>query len=171
MKGIERLFEGDPVPVNCFEELINIKTENAIGVQGKERLVPWLAKNPDKHGDYLVIVTDPRPKSTELRGTAANLLAELPADILRRLIIVNADSPAENRRWLKKEGMEGKIEVFSDEKMEWMRAYTALGEKRWSMSMFIIAHGRVQKLVREMDFYAASRAIRNAVKSMNEARL
>lgn len=118
--------------------------------------------------DYLVILTDPRRQSPELRQTIQNVHAEIPADICRRLIVVNADSPAENRRWLKKSGMDGKLELYSDEKMAFMRAFTALGEKRLSMSMFIISDQRVQKIARDIDQYGATRTIRNAVKAMTE---
>lgn len=141
--GVDRIFEGDPAPEECFEELVSIKSENAIGATGKQRLVPWLRKNSARHGDYLVIVSDPRPQSPELRDTVTAMMSELPLDIRGRLVIVNSDSPAENRRWLKKSGFpDGKLEVYSDEKMEWMRAYTALGENRWSMTMFILAGER-----------------------------
>jgi hypothetical protein len=169
--GVERLFEGDPAPSDCFQELVNIRTENAIGATGAQRLVPWLGKNPDRHTDYLIVLSDPRPQSTELRQICQQLLGDLPMDIRSKLIIVNADSPAENRRWFKKEKLDGQLEVYSDEKMEWMRAYTALGEKRWSITMFIIANEQVQKLAREVDVYAACRVVQNAAKSMNEARL
>lgn len=165
--GVNRIFEGDPAPEECFEELVSIKTENAIGATGKERLVPWLRKNAARHGDYLVIISDPRPQSPELRATVRAVLNELPLDIRARMVFVNADSPAENRRWLKKVGLpEDKIEVYSDEKMEWMRAYTALGENRWSMSMFVICEGRVAKLAREIDEYGSVKSVRNAVKAL-----
>lgn len=114
--GVDRLFEGDPAPVDCFEEIVNIKSENAIGRTGKERLVPWLRKNPDRQRDYLIVLTDPRPKSDELRETINSLVSTLPSDILSRMIVINADSPSENRRWLKKSGFDEKIDVYSDEK-------------------------------------------------------
>jgi hypothetical protein len=167
--GVDRLFEGDPAPTECFQELVAMKSGNAIGQTGAQRLVPWLHKNPARHQDYLVIVSDPRQKSPVLHETVKSLLTELPSDIRTRLIIVNADSPAENRRWLKKSGIpEDKVDVFSDEKMEWMRSYTALGEKRWSMTMFVVSEERVQKLARDIDQYGAARTIRNAVKALNE---
>lgn len=169
--GVDRLFEGDPAPTDCFEELVSIKSENAIGKAGAERLVPWLRKNSARHGDYLLILCDPRIKSPELRQTVQSLRADLTADICSHFIVINADSPAENRRWLKKDGLEDKVDVFSDEKMEWMRSYTALGENRWSMTMFIIQGEKIAKLAREVDFYGASRTIKNAVNSLNEARL
>jgi hypothetical protein len=181
--GKNLLFEGDPAPTDCFEELVSIKTENAIGSTGKQRLVPWLRKNEARQDDYLVVLTDPRMQSIELRETVKRVLTELPVEITNRLMIVNADSPAENRRWLKKSGLSQRndlditsmptsLELYSDEKMEWMRAYTALGEKRWSMSMFLLAMGRIQKLAREVDQYGASRTIQNAVKvHLDETRL
>lgn len=131
--------------------------------------MPWLRKNSARRDECLVIITDPRVQSPELRETIKSLLTELPADIRSRLIVVNADSPPENRRWLKKNGIpEDKLELYSDEKMEWMRSYTALGEKRWSMTMFVIANGRVQKLARDVDQYGAARTVRNAVKAFDE---
>lgn len=164
--GVDRLFEGDPAPVDCFEGLVAIQTENALGGPGKERLVPWLGKI---NSGYLVVLTDPRQKSFELQETVSNVLADLPLDIRNNLIVVNADSPAENRRWLKKTGH--KLVLYSDEKMEFMRAMTALGEDRWSMTMFVLADERVQKIARELDQYGASRTIRNAVKSFKESRV
>jgi hypothetical protein len=133
------MFEGDPAPADPFEELVNIKTENGIGRQGAERLVPWLKKNAERQSDYLVVFCDPRMKSTELQQAVQNIVVDLPAPMLSRTIVINADTPAENRRWLKKSGLEGKIDVYSDEKMDWMRAYTALGDQRWSMTMYVIA--------------------------------
>jgi hypothetical protein len=169
--GVSRMFEGDPAPAEPFEELVNIKTENGIGPQGAERLVPWLRKNAERQGDYLVVLCDPRMKSTELDQVVQNIVVDLPAPMLSRTIVINADTPAENRRWLKKSGLEGKIDVYSDEKMDWMRAYTALGDQRWSMTMFVVADERVQKLAREVDQYAASRAIQKAVASLSKTRL
>ena len=166
--GVDRIFEGDPAPTDCFEELVNIRTENAIGSAGKSRLVPWLAKKSQRHNDYVVVLCDPRGESIELRNAVHSVLTELPADIKSRLVVINGDSPAENRRWIKKTGLEGKIEVLSDEKQEWMRQYTALGQKRWSMTMFVLADARVQKLARELDTYSASQTIKNAVASMKE---
>lgn len=178
MSGADRLFEGDPAPTDCFAELVNIYTENAIGTPGVERLVPWLGKPGSD--DYLVILCDPRLKSTELRQSVKTIWSELASTaphIFKNLMIVNADSPAENRRWIKKNQLSENDEtsdtavssswrgVYSDEKMEWMRAYTALGDKRWSMTVFVIANGRVEKLAREVDIYGVSRTIQKAVQA------
>ena len=165
-KGVDRLFEGDPAPDLPFKHLVSIQTGNEISDSGAQRIVPWLRKA--RQDDYLLVLSEPRLESPELRETLMSLLS-LPSDVLSRMIVINADSPAANRRWLKKnEGLNGKIEIYSDEKKEWMRAYTALGEDRLSMTLFLLSEGRVQKLVREVDVYAASRVIRNAIKSFEQ---
>jgi hypothetical protein len=139
--------------------------ENTLGPNGAKQLVPWLRTT--NRSDYLVILCDPRKNSLELHQTAKML----PKDILSRLIVINADSPADNRKWLKKDSITTDLQVYSDEKMEWMRAYSALGDTRWSMTMFIIAGERVQKLAREVEGVSATRVIRNAVKSMGATRI
>jgi hypothetical protein len=188
--GKDRIFEGDPAPTDCFEELVSIRSENAIGTTGKERLVPWLHRNPARRGDYTVLVTDPRPQSPTLRDAVQALRSGLPPNIRNRVAVINADSPAENRRWLKKanaktanssgiggsaggvfeeEDDDGPMTVFSDEKMQFLRAYTALGEDRWSMCIFVIAAGRVQRLAREVDEYGVVQTVCNAVQALSEA--
>lgn len=156
--GVDRLFEGDPAPYDAFELLVDVQSNEALGVHGAKQVVP-------KPGDFLIVLTDPRFKSDELRDTMKSVNVDLPAELRKKLIIVNADSPAENRRWLKKnEGV--KLNIYSDEKKEWLKAYTALGEKRLSMCMYIIADERIQKLARDVDGVLASRVIQNAVKSL-----
>jgi hypothetical protein len=152
--------------------LVSIKSENAIGSTGRQRLVPWLHKNSARHSDYLIIITEPRMKSSELYETVKILMVELASDMLSKMIIINADSPAENRRWIKKIGFEeDKLIIYSDEKREFMREYSALGEKRWGMTMFIIRNGRVEKIARDIDQYGASKTVQNAVNSLKESRL
>ena len=236
----DRLFEGDPAPTDCFQELVSIKSENAIGEAGAARMVPWLRKNPDRRADYLVIITDPRKNSPELRQTIKRLEVDMADSILDRMIVVNADTPAENRRcvvrfdaslcvrlslsvcvsvcvcvfvfvqlclsmqpfamcwpiaicgllfinnlfslstilvlvlrfpnrdvdrWMKKNNA-FKIDVYSDEKMEWLQQYTALGKDRWSMSLFVVADERVVKIAREVDGFQAVRVVTNALKGL-----
>mmetsp|Transcript_31510 Transcript_31510/g.36227 ORF Transcript_31510/g.36227 Transcript_31510/m.36227 type:complete len:309 (+) Transcript_31510:105-1031(+) len=163
-RGLSRIFEGDPAKEEPFQDLLRIENGNALGEAGTKRLLPWLNKNPSKENDYLVVVTDPRPKSDELRS-AMNKFLKLSPDVLSRMIVINADTPAENRRYLKKQGITT-INILCDEKREWMREYTALGEKRWAMCMFILQDTRVQKLVREVDVELASHVVQSAVKTM-----
>lgn len=92
-RGVDRLFEGDPAPYDVFEGLVDIQTSNPIGVGGAKRLTP-------KPGEYLIVVTDPRMKSDELRDAVRSLSIDLPAEIRKKLIVINADSPAENRRYV-----------------------------------------------------------------------
>jgi CO dehydrogenase nickel-insertion accessory protein CooC1 len=77
--------------------LVNIKTGKA---PAKCDILPWLHKNPLKQKDFLVLITDPREKSIELRATIKSLSTELDATIHGRMIIINADSPLENRKYV-----------------------------------------------------------------------
>lgn len=89
-------------------------------------------------------------------------------DIKGNVIFVNADSPAENRRWVKKSSLPETCKIFSDEKMSWMRDYTALGNDRWSMTVFVLADGKIQKLARDVDQYGASSTITKAVRAFKK---
>jgi hypothetical protein len=167
--GVDVLFEGDPAPSDPFEDIVSVKSDNALGEMGVKRILPWL-RNKNK-SEYLIVICDPRAKSPDLRDVITTLSNELPNNLLSRTIIINSDSTAENRRFLKKAGISESIQAFSDEKRFWMDAYSALGQDRWSMTMFIIADERVQKLVREFDALLATKTIQNAVKAMESRRL
>lgn len=91
--GVDRLFEGDPAPYDAFELLVDVQSNEALGVHGAKQVVP-------KPGDFLIVLTDPRFKSDELRDTMKSVNVDLPAELRKKLIIVNADSPAENRRYV-----------------------------------------------------------------------
>eukprot|EP00559_Dactyliosolen_fragilissimus_P000852 CAMPEP_0184868404 /NCGR_PEP_ID=MMETSP0580-20130426/30255_1 /TAXON_ID=1118495 /ORGANISM="Dactyliosolen fragilissimus" /LENGTH=323 /DNA_ID=CAMNT_0027369255 /DNA_START=77 /DNA_END=1048 /DNA_ORIENTATION=- len=164
-KGKDRLFEGDPAPDLPFENLISFKTGDALGQSGSKRIVPWLNKSSAKQNDYLVVVTDPRVKSFELRNGMRSLSKGVPADILSKTIVINADSPSENRKWLKKQDLSN-LQLYSDEKREWMREYTALGEKRWSITIFVLLDGKVSRLAREVEQVSLSKVVTNAVRSL-----
>lgn len=166
-RGTDRLFEGDPAPTDPFEHLLSVPNENALSKKGTKKLIPWLNPNSSKQKDYIIVVSDPRVKSPALRKALTNLVSSLNPEMKSRLYFINADTPAENRRWLKKQGMTNTVNMFSDEKREWMREYTALGENRWAICMFILADGRVQKIVRDLDTDLCADVVGNAVKSLN----
>jgi hypothetical protein len=48
------------------------------------------------------------------------------------------------------------VDIYSDEKMEWARDYTALRAERWYMPLFLVADERIPKLAREVDGLQAS---------------
>lgn len=132
VRGVTRLYEGDPAPTTPFAELLDVETGEAIGKGGMMRLVPWEGSRSTSTADYLVVITDPRPKSVELRTGMKRLVGAMKADILKKCVIVNADTPSENRRFVKKnfeDSNKTELRIFSDENLEWMREYTALGEK------------------------------------------
>jgi len=162
-RGVDRIYEGDPAPPEPFEVLVSPDDPSrSIGPKGAKKLYPT-----DGSKDYLVVVTDPREKSTELRSTVASLIKGLPTKVLEKLVVINPDAAPENRRWIKKNGIPPSVRIYCDEGREWMGEYTALGDKRWSMTMFVIGDGRVQKLVRELDQDLACAQVGNAVKSLN----
>jgi len=169
-KGINRLYEGDPAPTPPFAGLLNTENGEPVGKGGMKRIVPWEGSRSATSGDYLIVVTDPRPKSLELRTAMKRLSGTLGADALGRCLVINTDSPGENRRFLKKnlggeESVKG-LRIFCDEKMEWMREYTALGEKRFSITMFVLKNGRVEKIAREVEAEMLPMVVKNAISSL-----
>lgn len=163
--GIQRLYEGDPAPTDCWKDLLNLDGEQ-LGRGGMTRTLPWMKSGPS--GDYIVMITDPRPKSAELR-TAMKRMSSLGAELRNRIVIINSDTPAANRRFVKKNfGEEGSTapRILSDEKLDLMREYTALGEKRFSMTMFILRGGKVERLVREIEAEVLKTVVVNACKSL-----
>jgi len=161
VKGVDRLFEGDPAPTEPFENLINFVTGKPLGKNGASRILPWLHTSVAKQDEILVVVSDPRAKSSELRAALKNIAKLVPAAILSKMIVINADSSGENRKFLKKNDIEN-MNIYTDEKREWMKEYTVLGEDRWSMCMMVLKNGRVDKLVRELDVELATQVIKSA---------
>jgi hypothetical protein len=98
-------------------------------------------------------------------------MMKLPTPMKSSMIIVNADTPSENRRWIKKSAYDETLNVMSDEKLTWMRSYTALEEERWSMTLFVLEDGRVKRIVRDLDQFSASRVIVDAVTAPGALRL
>lgn len=166
-RGVVRLYEGDPAPSSPFADLLNIENGEPIGKGGMKRLVPW--ERSSGSGDYLVAITDPRPKSVELRTAMKRLTGALGPEVLKKCIVINTDTPAENRRFLKKNlgGEDADLRIFCDEDMGWMREYTALGEKRFSITMFVLKKGRVEKLAREVEAEVLPMVVKNAISSLN----
>jgi hypothetical protein len=219
-KGILRLYEGDTAPITPFAELLCIESGEPIGNGGMLRLLPWEGSANNKSSiddDYLIIITDPRPRSIELRTAMRRITDTLESTILEKVVIINTDTPAENRRLLKKNfgDKDVKFRIFCDENMEWMREYTALGEKvclnlqfvvvvvvvlllnicknnlyshhdlivslifplppltpfpifeqRFSMTMFVLKDGRVEKIARDVDAELLPMVVKNSLRNI-----
>eukprot|EP00986_Skeletonema_menzelii_P020347 scaffold30929_cov160-Skeletonema_menzelii.AAC.1 len=168
--GISRLYEGDPAPSAPFTELLNIENGEPLGQGGMKRLLPWEGSKSASSSDFMIVVTDPRPKSVELRTAMKRLIGALSADLLAKCVVINTDTPAENRRFVKKNFSEDSgadyMTVLTDEKMDWMREYTALGEKRFSITMFILKEGRCEKIAREVEAEGMTETVKNAIRTM-----
>lgn len=165
-----------------------------------KRIVPWEGSKSSSSSDYLVVITDPRPKSVELRTAMKRLTGSLAGDVLKKCLVINTDTPAENRRFAKNNFKdEGELRILCDENMEFMREYTALGEKvrvcvqlyavlsllpvclplvltmavccigrhqRFSITMFVLREGRVEKIAREVDAEVLTQVLKNAIRSL-----
>ena len=167
-RGVDRLYEGDPAPSSPFEELLDSQTGEPVGKGGMKRLVPWEGSRSVTSEEYLVVVTDPRPKSTELRTAIKLLAGSLSSEVLKKCMVINTDTPAENRRFAKRSfGDEVDFRILTDENMGWLREYTALGEKRFSITMFVLRNGRVEKLAREVEAEVLPMVVKNAIRSLN----
>jgi len=78
----------------------------------------------------MLVISDPRPKSSALRSTVLSAVRDLPRDALDRLIIINVDTPQENSKFAKKNKLwDQNFKMFSDSNRDWMKSYTALGEE------------------------------------------
>jgi len=181
-RGIVRLYEGDPAPTAPFAQLLNIENGEPIGKGGMKRFVPWEGSQSSASRDHLVVITDPRPKSSELRTAMKRLAGSLSGDALKKCLVINTDSPAENRRFLKKNlpatsssdgssgtagGSSSSLRIMCDRDKEWMREYTALGEKRYSITVFVLRDGRVEKIAREVEAEVLSLVVKNAISSLS----
>ena len=123
--------------------------------------------------EFVAVVCDPRGQSPEFRSTISALSSELPKDVFNKIVFINADSPAENRRLLKKIKLgdeSSSVRLFSDEKREWMQAYTALSKNRWTMTLFVLDEERIQRIVRDYTQFAAADVLTNAMKAAEQRR-
>jgi len=160
----DRLFEGDPAPSEPFEQLVNSDTDTKLGPKGTTSLLPWLGSATARK--YLAVLCDPRSQSAQLRESVKEIEASIPIPVLKDLIVVNADTPLENKKFCKKSNIQT-VQFYSDESKEWMKEYTALGDERWSMTLYILADGKIQKLIREVDPIFITKIVTNAVKSVS----
>jgi len=162
--AVNRLFEGDEIDSKAFEDLVSIQSEKTLSDMDVKRMLPWV-KDADSD-DYVLIFCDPRPKNGQFRSIITSCYASYPKPMMSKVYFINADSPSENRRFVKKEK---KLtiptsNILSDEKRLWMRSVTALGDKRWSITMFILAKGQIQTLVRDFDYEMLQTIVNNALK-------
>ena len=132
-----------------------------------KRLLPWEGSRTNNSADYLVVIADPRPKSAELRTAVRQLAGALTGEALGKCVVINADSPAENRRFAKKNlGEDQSLRILVDPDKNWMRDYTALGETRYSITVFVLREGKVEKIAREVEAEVLPLVVQNALRSL-----
>ena len=68
-RGVTQVYKGDPALTTPFADLVCIKTLAPLGKGGMKRFVPWEGSRTNASGDYLLVVTNPRPKISKQRTT------------------------------------------------------------------------------------------------------
>ena len=92
------LQEGDNAKRIHFETLISLKTAQPLGSIGAAQLVPWVP--PFLH-EYLVVLADPRPLSSDLRRTIQYLVSSKNSsmrEILSNVVVISADPIVETAK-------------------------------------------------------------------------
>lgn len=155
-----------------FEDLIDIETGKTLGPIDAAKLVPWV---PPYLTDCLVIFTDPRTNSGDLRQTFKYMTSTLEDQdnnekFNQQVIFVCAESVQEMKSWLRRSNIESSLRIFSDPEMKFLSAYEVVGgddtDYRWSMSMLVFdTDGKKPKVIRDVD---PSHASQMALKLMKE---
>mmetsp|Transcript_10313 Transcript_10313/g.14795 ORF Transcript_10313/g.14795 Transcript_10313/m.14795 type:complete len:100 (+) Transcript_10313:211-510(+) len=91
----------------------------------------------------------------------------LPSHIIENMIVINSDTPGENRKWMRRNNVSN-LRIYSDEKMNWMKTYTMHGIEGLSIAIFIIADERVHKIAREVHGSETMEKLTNMVRSLRK---
>lgn len=166
----QSLNQGDKASRRDFEKLLQIDNVSSLRVLGPikaAQLVPWV---PPFLTSHLVIVADPRRKSTDLRATVQYL-----ADTPYNLMAVTADDPSELLAWKKRVGIDdsksrSNITLLVDSSTEWMRQYSCIDDTdRWSTHILVIdSDGIIQVHCAKVDPLQATQIVTSAVRKIDE---
>ena len=168
---VEKEKQAEKIPQRSFfEDLVDVETAKPLGPIDAARLVPWV---PPYLTDCLVVFTDPRTNSGDLRQTLKYLTSTLEDQdnekYNQQVAFVCAESVQEMKSWLQRSNVESSLRIFSDPEMKFMTAYEVVGsdtDYRWSMSMLVFdTDGKKPKLFRDVD---PSHASQMALKLMKE---
>eukprot|EP00586_Coscinodiscus_wailesii_P013504 CAMPEP_0172514452 /NCGR_PEP_ID=MMETSP1066-20121228/260214_1 /TAXON_ID=671091 /ORGANISM="Coscinodiscus wailesii, Strain CCMP2513" /LENGTH=369 /DNA_ID=CAMNT_0013295121 /DNA_START=19 /DNA_END=1128 /DNA_ORIENTATION=+ len=159
------LQEGDIAKRADFEPLIACDSGTQLGAIDAARLVPWV---PPFVKDFIVILSDPRAQSGDLRRTVQYLTSNLSPDILDQVIAISSDKASETRNWMKRVEVDTPIRMFSDRDWEWMRRYSAVvTDGRWSLSIMVIDNsGVIREIIRDVEPSKASELVINSANAI-----
>ena len=151
-----------------FEDLIDLETSQRLGPINAAQLIPWV---PPYLKDCLVVFTDPRTSSGDLRQTFKYLSSALDdrdsnGKYNDQVMFVCTESVKEMKSWLRRSNIERPLRVFSDPEMKFLSAYDLIGSEtdyRWSMSMLVFdTDGKKPKVFRDVDpTYASQMALQH----------
>mmetsp|Transcript_2500 Transcript_2500/g.3004 ORF Transcript_2500/g.3004 Transcript_2500/m.3004 type:complete len:117 (+) Transcript_2500:48-398(+) len=69
-KGEKLKFVDDPAPTELFKTLASVQPGGEVlGKSGASKVVLWLRNNVSRQSEYLIIISDLRPKLFKLRDT------------------------------------------------------------------------------------------------------
>jgi hypothetical protein len=92
------LQQGDTAQRRHFECLVEVSAtvgDRPLGAARAAQLVPWV---PQYLSKFLVVVSDPRRQSGDLRQAIQYLTSNLPPEISQQMIAISADSNEETQR-------------------------------------------------------------------------
>lgn len=84
--------DGDIARRRDFEPLVSLATSKPLGPIQAAQLVPWV---PPFLTKYLIVVTDPRRQSTDLRQSIQYLSSTLEPEVLSQVMVISADENTE----------------------------------------------------------------------------
>ncbi len=92
------LQQGDTAKRRHFESLVEVSAtvgDQPLGAARAAQLVPWV---PPYLSKFMVVVSDPRRQSGDLRQAIQYLTSNLPPEIAHQMIVISADSNEETQR-------------------------------------------------------------------------
>eukprot|EP00571_Detonula_confervacea_P000289 CAMPEP_0172330032 /NCGR_PEP_ID=MMETSP1058-20130122/61190_1 /TAXON_ID=83371 /ORGANISM="Detonula confervacea, Strain CCMP 353" /LENGTH=362 /DNA_ID=CAMNT_0013047231 /DNA_START=1933 /DNA_END=3021 /DNA_ORIENTATION=- len=164
------LHEGDIAKRRDFEPLIDCDSGIPLGPIEAARLVPWV---PPFVKDCMIILSDPRAQSNDLRRTIQYLTSNLSSTsgiLLEQVIAISSDDISETNSWKNRVDVDTSIRIFSDVNWEWMRRYSAVvSDGRWSLSIIVIdTDGVIREVIRDVEPSNASQLVAKSVEAIKQ---
>ena len=139
-----------------FEELIDVETSQRLGPINAAQLIPWV---PPYLKDCLVVFTDPRTSSGDLRQTFKYMSSALNDrdsndKYNEQVMFVCTETVKEMKSWLRRSKIDRPLRVFSDPEMKFLSSYDLIGsdtDYRWSMSMLVFDTDGNLQVFRDVD--------------------
>ena len=138
------LRQGDKARRRDFENLVDVNTGKALGPVRAAGLAPWV---PPFVVDYLVILADPRPQSSDWRRGVEYLQSTFCSggtsnnEDRIRFMSITAEPPKETTAWMARTNVQSNNDRFCifQDVSEWMTSYGCLDSPSgWSLHVLVI---------------------------------